>query len=70
MMSNSAMRKGCNLVLDNFDFGSVAYDLHADLDLFAAADVKTNRRVKFERPPARRGLGLPNMTPTFSRSWW
>jgi hypothetical protein len=58
-----------DLVLDHLDAGLVAHHLVAVLDRADAADVEADGGVELQRVAARRGLGLPNITPIFMRIW-
>ena len=58
-----------DLVLDDLDPGAVADGVGAVLERLDAADVQAHRRVELQRLATGRGLGLPNITPIFSRSW-
>src|SRR5829696_8023051 len=57
-----------DFVLRHFDLGAIPNDAIAIFDCADAADIKSQRRIKLERPPVVVS-GLPNMTPIFSRIW-
>ena len=70
MMSNSARRKGrCHLVLHHLHTGLVTDNLLAVFYLADAANIEPHRGIELQGVTPVVVSGLPNITPSLSRSW-